>query len=143
MLPVCHAHKHAVCLQSVTYSHGTCYLYAMLSVFHAQEHAVCLQGVTYSHRTCYLYAMLMSMPDGMSLSSSSCIYCMVPMYHAMGWGVPFSAPMVLPGQLTVVSSVYIGTYMASLWSSLYSACTSAACNYVGCMVTVLGLCTVG
>lgn len=64
---------------------------------------VTLQGVLYTHRTCYIYAMLKCAPDNMSLSCNSCIYAMVPMYHATAWGVPFCAPMVgarlvLPGQ---------------------------------------------
>ena len=66
-----------------------------------------MQGVTYSHRTSYIYAMLKCAPDNMNLSSSTCVYAMVPMYHATAWGVPFSAPMVgarlvLPGQLSKI-----------------------------------------
>ena len=53
--------------------------------------------------------MLKCAPDNMNLSSSSCVYAMVPMYHATAWGVPFSAPMVgarlvLPGQRTVAQA---------------------------------------
>ena len=92
-----------------------------------------IQGVTYTHRTSYLYAMLKCAPDNMSLSCNSCIYAMVPMYHATAWGVPFCAPMVgarlvLPGQLASESCILKDTCLrftlqcakqAHAWCSSY------------------------
>lgn len=61
------------------------------------------QGVLYSHRSNFLHAMAVASQDVMGLSSTSCFYAIVPLFHANSWGLVFAAPMtgarlVLPGQ---------------------------------------------
>lgn len=61
-----------------------------------------MQGVLYSHRSNFLHAMMVSSQDVMGLSSTSCFYAIVPLFHANSWGLVFAAPMmgsrlVLPG----------------------------------------------
>ena len=57
----------------------------------------------YSHRSNFLHAMVVASSDVMGLSSTSCFYAIVPLFHANSWGLVFAAPMtgtrlVLPGQ---------------------------------------------
>jgi len=63
---------------------------------------ICVQGVMYSHRSNFLHAMVVASGDVMGLSSTSCFYAIVPLFHANSWGLVFAAPMtgtrlVLPG----------------------------------------------
>jgi len=52
------------------------------------------KGVEYEHRSQYLHTMAQCMTDSMSLSATDCVLGIVPMFHAMGWGVPWSALML-------------------------------------------------
>ncbi|MEX2205677.1 MAG: long-chain fatty acid--CoA ligase [Myxococcota bacterium] len=52
------------------------------------------KGVMYTHRSTYLHTMAQSMTDAMSLSATDSVCGIVPMFHAMGWGLPFSATML-------------------------------------------------
>ncbi|NRG19675.1 long-chain-fatty-acid--CoA ligase [Rhizobiales bacterium] len=60
------------------------------------------KGVVYSHRSNVLHAMSASVPDMLGLSSRDRVMPVVPLFHANGWSLAFSAPMagsalVLPG----------------------------------------------
>jgi len=48
------------------------------------------KGVLYTHRSTYLHSMAQMMTDTMGLSAQDCLLQIVPMFHAMGWGAPFS-----------------------------------------------------
>jgi fatty-acyl-CoA synthase len=52
------------------------------------------KGVVYSHRSIYLHSMQVCMSDSMSLSGSDKALVIVPMFHAMSWGVPYASMMV-------------------------------------------------
>ncbi len=52
------------------------------------------KGVMYTHRSTYLHTMAQSMTDAMSLSATDSVCGIVPMFHAMGWGLPFTATML-------------------------------------------------
>ena len=49
------------------------------------------KGVEYEHRSQYLHTMVQCMTDSMNLSATDCVLGIVPMFHAMGWGIPWSA----------------------------------------------------
>jgi fatty-acyl-CoA synthase len=60
------------------------------------------KGVLYSHRSNVLHTMLALQPDAMGVSSRDVVLPIVPLFHANGWGLAFSAPMagcslVMPG----------------------------------------------
>ena len=60
------------------------------------------KGVVYSHRSNVIHALFSSLPDSISMSSSSVVLPVVPMFHANAWGIAHSAPMtgakmVMPG----------------------------------------------
>lgn len=61
------------------------------------------KGVVYTHRSNTLHAMAALAPDMLNLSSRDTIMPVVPLFHANGWAIAFSAPMagaamVLPGR---------------------------------------------
>jgi fatty-acyl-CoA synthase len=51
------------------------------------------KGVAYSHRSIWLHSMEVSMIEGFGLSATSRELLIVPMFHAMAWGVPYAAMM--------------------------------------------------
>ncbi len=60
------------------------------------------KGVLYSHRSNVLHAMAAATPDFLGLSSRDVVMPVVPLFHANGWTLAFSAPMtgatlVMPG----------------------------------------------
>ena len=52
------------------------------------------KGVMYTHRSTYLHTMCMAMTDVMTLSGADCALAIVPMFHAMAWGLPYTAMML-------------------------------------------------
>ena len=61
------------------------------------------KGVTYTHRSNYLHTLHQLQADVSGLTSSDSVLVAVPMFHANGWGFPFSGPavgakLVLPGR---------------------------------------------
>lgn len=52
------------------------------------------KGVVYSHRSVWLHSMQVAMTDGMGLRQSDYVLTVVPMFHAMSWGVPYAAFMI-------------------------------------------------
>lgn len=61
------------------------------------------KGVTYTHRSNYLHTVHQLQADACGLTARDCVLVAVPMFHANGWGFPFSAPaagakLVLPAR---------------------------------------------
>jgi fatty-acyl-CoA synthase len=52
------------------------------------------KGVLYSHRSNVLHAMMKLQADVMDLAERDVVLAIVPMFHANGWGLPFSCPAV-------------------------------------------------
>ncbi len=60
------------------------------------------KGVLYGQKSSVLHALGFSLPDAGNLSVNDCCVPVVPMFHAMAWGMPYAAAMVgarlaLPG----------------------------------------------
>ncbi len=51
------------------------------------------KGVAYSHRSIYLHSMHVSSAESFALGPSSCVLAIVPMFHAMAWGLPYASVM--------------------------------------------------
>lgn len=69
------------------------------------------KGVVYSHRSNVLHAFMAAMPDSKNLSSRDVCMPVVPMFHANGWSLAFSTPMVgatvvMPGARMDGASIY-------------------------------------
>ena len=61
------------------------------------------KGVLYTHRSNYLHTLRALQADACPLTGSDVVLVGVPMFHANGWGLPFTAPaagakLVLPGR---------------------------------------------
>ena len=61
------------------------------------------KGVVYSHRSNVLHAFIAALPDCKGLSARDVVLPVVPLFHANGWSLAFTAPMVgasfiLPGR---------------------------------------------
>ncbi|MEE8311564.1 MAG: long-chain fatty acid--CoA ligase [Candidatus Binatia bacterium] len=52
------------------------------------------KGVMYTHRSTYLHTVSVAMTDVMGLSATDSLCAIVPMFHAMSWGLPFTASML-------------------------------------------------
>ena len=52
------------------------------------------KGVAYSHRSIWLHSMQVTMMDSMRLAESDTALAVVPMFHAMSWGLPYAALMI-------------------------------------------------
>lgn len=52
------------------------------------------KGVVYTHRGTYLHTLTLVMTDCMNLSAMDVNCGIVPMFHAMAWGVPWAALML-------------------------------------------------
>lgn len=52
------------------------------------------KGVMYTHRSTYLHTISSAMTDVAELSATDSLCGIVPMFHAMGWGMPFTASML-------------------------------------------------
>ena len=90
------------------------------------------KGVMYTHRSTYLHTMCEAMTDVMGLSGADCTCGIVPMFHAMGWGVPYTATMlgakqVMPHRfmtpdklldLMVSESVTISAGVPTIWQGV-------------------------
>jgi len=60
------------------------------------------KGVLYSHRSIVLHTLGAAVPDSMGIREADSVMPVVPMFHAMAWGIPYVAAMagarqVLPG----------------------------------------------
>ena len=52
------------------------------------------KGVEYEHRAQYLHTLTIGLTDSMNLSATDTLCGIVPMFHAMGWGLPWTALML-------------------------------------------------
>ncbi len=52
------------------------------------------KGVMYTNRSTYLHTLTESLVDSIGLSALDSLLGIVPMFHAMGWGLPFAASML-------------------------------------------------
>jgi fatty-acyl-CoA synthase len=69
------------------------------------------KGVVYSHRSNVLHALAANQRDTVGLSSLDTVLPVVPLFHANGWSLAFSAPMagasmVMPGAKLDGASIY-------------------------------------
>ncbi|TSD97246.1 long-chain fatty acid--CoA ligase [Skermania sp. ID1734] len=51
------------------------------------------KGVAYSHRSMWLHSMQVCASNGMALSDADTTLAIVPMFHAMSWGLPHASLM--------------------------------------------------
>ncbi|MCC6209875.1 MAG: long-chain fatty acid--CoA ligase [Burkholderiales bacterium] len=52
------------------------------------------KGVMYTHRSTYLHSMAQALTDAVGLSSTDTVLQVVPLFHVLGWGYPYTASML-------------------------------------------------
>ena len=60
------------------------------------------KGVLYSHRSIVLHSLVSALPNALNLGQTDVLVPVVPMFHAMSWGLPYTATLtgckqVMPG----------------------------------------------
>jgi fatty-acyl-CoA synthase len=90
------------------------------------------KGVAYSHRSIYLHSMQVCSAEAFGLGSSARVLAVVPMFHAMAWGLPYAAFMsgaslIMPDrflqaapltQMIVSERVSLAGAVPTIWSDL-------------------------
>lgn len=101
------------------------------------------KGVMYTNRSTYLHTLTESLTDSIGLSSLDSLLGIVPMFHAMGWGLPFAASMlgckqVMPHRfmvpdvflkLMVEEEVTISAGVPTIWQGVRAALTAEPDKY--------------
>jgi fatty-acyl-CoA synthase len=69
------------------------------------------KGVVYTHRSNTLHALASSAPDMLGLASTESIMPVVPLFHANGWSIGYTAPMtgasmIMPGRDMTPKALY-------------------------------------
>jgi fatty-acyl-CoA synthase len=91
------------------------------------------KGVLYSHRSIYLHTMAENQANALGLSERDVVLPVVPQFHSMAWGLPYSAAfagaeLVLPGSerdtasildLIVRERVTVPVGVPTVWDGLF------------------------
>lgn len=91
------------------------------------------KGVVYSHRSIYLHSLMEALPDVLGLSERDVVMPVVPMFHVLAWGLPFTctwlgAKLVMPGRVLTPEAlctlmeqekVTISAGVPTIWMGIY------------------------
>jgi fatty-acyl-CoA synthase len=71
------------------------------------------KGVLYTHRALFLHSFALAMTDTFAISERDTVLQIVPMFHANGWGIPFTALMT-GARIVFTGSVLLPADIAGL-----------------------------
>ena len=89
------------------------------------------RGVLYTHRSMLLHTLAVNQADVFGLTEADVVMPLVPMFHAMAWGLPYAsmfagADIVLPGakpaclaNLIAETGVTVAAGVPTVWAKLY------------------------
>ena len=89
------------------------------------------RGVLYTHRSMFLHTLAANQADVFGLTEADVVLPIVPMFHAMAWGLPYvsmfaGADMVLPGakppciaKLIAETGVTVAAGVPTVWAKVY------------------------
>ena len=89
------------------------------------------RGVLYTHRSMLLHTLAVNQADVFGLTESDVVLPLVPMFHAMAWGLPYACmfagtDMVLPGpkpecltNLIAENQITVAAGVPSIWAKAY------------------------
>ncbi len=89
------------------------------------------RGVLYTHRSMYLHTLAANQADVFGLTEADVVLPIVPMFHAMAWGLPYAsmftgADIVLPGAkpssiatLIADTGVTVAAGVPTVWAAAY------------------------
>ncbi|MFL6116888.1 MAG: long-chain fatty acid--CoA ligase, partial [Catenulispora sp.] len=86
------------------------------------------KGVVYSHRSIYLHSMQVAMPQSFGLDEANRILTIVPMFHAMAWGIPYAA--LLTGASLIMPDRYLQA------AALVRAIEQSRADFAGAVPTI-------
>ena len=110
------------------------------------------KGVLYSHKSTLLHTWAGSSANGMGLSADDSILMVVPMFHVMGWGLPYIGAMngiklVLPGmgmdgaalvELIQKEDVTLAFGVPTIWLGLLGYCEENKIKLDNVKQTIIG-----
>ena len=89
------------------------------------------RGVLYTHRSMFLHTLAVNQADVFGLTEADVVLPVVPMFHAMAWGLPYAsmfagADLVLPGakpacitKLIAETGVTVAAGVPTVWAQVY------------------------
>ena len=89
------------------------------------------RGVLYTHRSMFLHTLAVNQADVFGLTEMDVVLPLVPMFHAMAWGLPYAcmfagADMVLPGpkpscltDLIAENGITVAAGVPTIWAKAY------------------------
>ena len=89
------------------------------------------RGVLYTHRSMFLHTLAVNQTDVFGLTEADVVLPLVPMFHAMAWGLPYAcmfagADIVLPGSkptcltdLIAENSVTVAAGVPTVWAKAF------------------------
>ena len=89
------------------------------------------RGVLYTHRSTFLHTLAVNQADVFGLTEADVVLPVVPMFHAMAWGLPYAsmfagADLVLPGakpvclaKLIAETGVTVAAGVPTVWAQVY------------------------
>jgi len=86
------------------------------------------KGVVYSHRSIYLHSMQVTMPQSFQLTDANRVLTIVPMFHAMAWGIPYAA--LLSGATLVMPDRFLQP------AALVRAIEQSGADFAGAVPTI-------
>ncbi|NUR30237.1 MAG: long-chain fatty acid--CoA ligase [Catenulispora sp.] len=86
------------------------------------------KGVVYSHRSIYLHSMQVAMPQSFYFNESNRVLTIVPMFHAMAWGIPYAA--LLTGATLVMPDRFLQP------AALVRAIEQSGADFAGAVPTI-------
>ena len=90
------------------------------------------RGVLYTHRSMFLHTLAVNQADVFGLTEADVVMPLVPMFHAMAWGLPYAsmfagADIVLPGakpaclaDLIAETGVTVAAGVPTVWAKAYA-----------------------
>ncbi len=91
------------------------------------------KGVVYTHRSIYLHSLAEALPDVLGVSERDVVMPVVPMFHVLAWGLPFTCTwmgtkLVMPGRVLTPEAlcklmeqekVTIAAGVPTIWMGVY------------------------
>lgn len=108
------------------------------------------KGVLYTHRSLFLHTLAVNQAEVFGLTESDVVMPLVPMFHAMGWGLPYAAmfvgaDIVLAGanrertvDLIAETGVTVAAGVPTIWTQLYSELEKRKCDISSLRQLIVG-----
>ena len=109
------------------------------------------RGVLYTHRSMFLHTLAVNQADVFGLTEADVVMPLVPMFHAMAWGLPYAAlfagsELVLPGsakstqiaKLIAETGVTVAAGVPTVWGQAYPELRKRARDVASLRLIIVG-----